>query len=367
MAWNQPGKEQRAKSSSTARVGGLEDLIRRLNQRFGGGGGDKGQRPDGRVFVLLGVLALAVWLMTGFYQVDPAERGVVQRFGRFNEVTDPGPRWHLPSPIETVSKVNISNVNSIDYQSRMLTSDVNLVSISCAIQYQYADPQRVLFKVRDPETTLREVSESAIREVIGQNKLEAVLAGEPRRAITTNTRDLIQKTLDGYGVGIRVVSVNLTDVQVPEQVLASQRDANKAIEDKERFSKVAQGYANDLLPQARGMAQRQLLDAEAYKLQVVAAAEGDASRFSQLLAAYVQAPEVTRNRLYLETMETVLSRSRKVIVDTKNGGNNMLYLPLDKLMNAGNTSSATVTAEPLQSLTPSGATTDPRSRERGER
>jgi membrane protease subunit HflK len=219
--------------------------------------------------------------------------------------------------------------------------------------------------VRDPETTLREVSESAIREVIGQNKLEAVLAGEPRRAITTNTRDLIQKTLDGYGVGIRVVSVNLTDVQVPEQVLAAQRDANKAIEDKERFSKVAQGYANDLLPQARGTAQRQLLDSEAYKLQVVAAAEGDASRFSQLLAAYTQAPEVTRNRLYIETMESVLSRSRKVIVDTKAGAGNMLYLPLDKLVGAGS-SGATVVAEPLQSIAPASGT-DPRSRERGER
>jgi membrane protease subunit HflK len=156
-------------------------------------------------------------------------------------------------------------------------------------------------------------------------------------------------------------------VQVPEQVLAAQRDANKAIEDKERFSKVAQGYANDLLPQARGTAQRQLLDAEAYKLQVVAAANGDASRFTQLLAAYTQAPEVTRNRLYLETMETVLSRSKKVIVDTKSGGNNVLYLPLDKLLTPAGSSGASVIAEPLQSATPAGSATDPRSRERGER
>ena len=368
MAWNQPGKEQRATSNGSRKGGGFKDLMRRLNQRLGGGGEDGSGAPDGRVFALLGVLAFAVWLMTGFYQVDPAERGVVQRFGRFSEVTTPGARWHLPVPIETVTKVNVFNRNSIDYQSRMLTSDVNLVSISCAIQYQYADPYQVLFHVRDPEATLREVSESAIREVIGQNKLEAVLAGEPRRAITTNTRDLIQKTLDGYGVGIRVVSVNLTDVQVPEQVLAAQRDANKAIEDKERFSKVAQGYANDLLPQARGTAQRQLLDAEAYKLQVVAAADGDASRFTQLLAAYTLAPEVTRNRLYLETMETVLSRSKKVIVDTKGGGNNVLYLPLDKLVTPAGSSGASVIAEPLQSAPPSTATpTDPRSRERGER
>ena len=383
MAWNQPGNDQDGKPRRSGSNAGasFSDVLRRWQRRLSGGQGAGGGAAPGGVSpaVIGGVIAilLLLWLFDGFYQVDASERGVVQRFGRFSEITNPGPRWHLPRPIETVTKVNVSNINSIDYQSRMLTSDVNLVNISCAIQYQYADPRQVLFRVRDPESTLREVSESAIREIIGQNTLDAVLAGEPRRAITTNTRDLIQKTLDAYGTGIRVISVNLTDVQVPEPVLPSQRDANKAIEDGERFSKEAQAYANDLLPKARGMAQRQLLDAEAYKLQVVAAATGDASRFSQLLGAYTQAPEVTRTRLYIETMESVMARSKKVLLDGKSGGNNLIYLPLDKLVESGSRA-GTVVAEPIENAArghaaracDSGAsspTTDPRSRERGER
>ena len=364
MAWNQPGNEQGGKP----RQGGtqLDETLRRWQQRLSGGG-DSGTGP---MAGYIAVLVLLIWLATGVYQVDPPERGIIQRFGKYESVKEPGLGWRLPWPIETVTKVNVSSVNSIDYQSRMLTSDVNLVNISCAIQFQYADPLKVLFQVRDPEGTLREVSESAIREIIGQNPLDSVLAGEPRRAITTNTRDLIQKTLDAYGSGIRVLSVNLTEVQVPEPVLPSQRDANKAIEDRERFSQEAQAYANDLLPRAQGMAQRQLLDAEAYKLQVVAASQGDASRFTQLADAYAQAPDVTRNRLYIETMESVLSRSRKVLLDARSGSNNVFYLPLDKLIeSSGSRSPATVApAATIEGgAAASDAATDPRSRERGER
>jgi len=365
MAWNQPGNDQGGKSRRPGTGSTLDETLRRWQQRLGG--------PDGSgrgLLVLYGVGGLLVlWLFTGFYQIDAPERGVVQRFGKYAGISEPGWGWRWPWPIETISKVNVSSVNSISYQSRMLTADVNLVNISCAIQYQYADPLKVLFQVRDPEGTLREVSESAIREVIGQNPLDSVLAGEPRRAITTNTRDLIQKTLDSYGSGIRVLSVNLTEVQVPEPVLPSQRDANKAIEDRERFSQEAQAYANDLLPRARGMAQRQLLDAEAYKLQVVAAAEGDASRFNQLAAAYAQAPDVTRNRMYIETMELVMSRSRKLLLDTRSGSSNMIYLPLDKLIESSAPRSA-AGAPAGDSAVPTGATEaagDPRSRERGER
>jgi membrane protease subunit HflK len=317
------------------------------------------------------LVVAAIWLMTGFYQVDAPERAVIQRFGKYQSVQEPGWGWRLPWPIETVSKVNVSSVNSIDYQSRMLTADLNLVNISCAIQYQYADPLKVLFQVRDPEGTLREVSESAIREIIGQNPLNSVLAGEPRQRITANTRDLIQKTLDVYSAGIRVLSVNLTEVQVPEPVLPSQRDFNKAKEDRERFSQEARAYANDLLPRAQGTAQRQLLDAEAYKLQVVAAAEGDASRFTQLATAYAQAPDVTRNRMYIETMESVLSRSRKVLLDARSGGNNVFYLPLDKLTESAAQRNAVTVAPAVPAdgtaVSPSDAATDPRSRERGER
>lgn len=363
MAWNQPGNDQGDKARRPGTGPNLDETLRRWQQRLGGAGG--GQGP----LVVYGIVALLVlWLFTGFYQVGAPERGIVQRFGKYAGISEPGWGWRWPWPIETVTKVNVSSVNSIDYQSRMLTADVNLVNISCAIQYQFADPLKVLFQVRDPEGTLREVSESAIREVIGQNPLDSVLAGEPRRAITTNTRDLIQKTLDGYDTGIRVLSVNLTEVQVPEPVLPSQRDANKAIEDRERFSQEAQAYANDLIPRARGMAQRQLLDAEAYKLQVVAAAEGDTSRFNQLAAAYAQSPEVTRNRLYIETMEAVMSRSRKLVLDVRNG-NNMIYLPLDKLVESAGPRAAAAASSNDSAIPTSPAETaaDPRSRERGER
>lgn len=373
MAWNQPGNNQ---GGRPRRAGsGLDAVWRRWQERLSGAGGSEPR--DFTPFVVLGLLLLAlVWLATGFYQIDAAERGVLQRFGKYQSVTATGSGmgWHWPWPIETMSKVNVSSVNSVDYQLRMLTSDVNLVSISCAIQFQYADPLKVLFRVRDPQATLRDVSESAIREIIGGNTLDAVLAGEPRRAITINTRDLIQKTLDTYGAGMRIISVNLTDVQVPEPVMAAQRDANKAIEDGERFSKEAQAYSNDLLPRARGAAQRSLLDAESYKLQIVARAEGDSSRFSQLADAYAQAPDITRNRLYIETMNTILARSRKIILDAKTGNGSMIYLPLDKMMEAGAARAATATLPEVTATSataPVGgngdATGDSRSRERGER
>lgn len=351
-------------------------MLGRWARRLGGGGqGGEGRTDLGMLPRLIGALLVVVWLASGFYQIGAAERGVIQRFGRFNTLTEVGSGmgWHLPWPIETIGKVDVSGINSIDYQSRMLTSDVNLVNISCAIQYQYADALKVLFKVRDPESTLREVSESAIREVVGRNALDAVLAGASRAAITANTLELIQRTLDVYQSGIRVVSVNLTEVQVPEAVQAAQRDANKAIEDRERYSKEAQAYAQDIVPKARGNAQRQLLDAEAYKQQVVAKADGDTARFTQLANAYAAAPEVTRDRLYIDMMNTVLGRSRKVILDAKSGNGNMIYLPLDKLMEAGTNrnngnTEITVTAPAGTSAsTPPSDNGDGRSRDRTDR
>lgn len=335
-----------------------------------GAGGEPAQ-PDYRRWVMIALLVLAaVALFDSGVVIDATEVGVVQRFGKFNRLMGAGLQWRWPRPIETVTKLNVTNVNSASYQSLMLTSDVNLVSITAEVQFVYMDARRVLFNVRDPEATLRDVSESAIREVIGQSTLEDVLAGEPRLKITERTRDLIQKTLDSYNCGIDVRKVNLTDVQVPEEVQAAQRDANKAIEDKERLSKEAQAYANDIIPKARGNAQRLLLDGQAYKQQVVAIAEGDASRFTQLLAAYQQSPEVTRNRLYVETMESVLARSRKVLVDSKAGNGNMFYLPLDKLLGAGAGSGnreGTVTVEPVEEPPAVAAPAGGRNRERGTR
>ncbi len=343
MAWNEPGG--RGESPWGRRPagdggGGLDGMLASLQRRIewllrGGSGGAPSEEGGGHLGLWIAILCLVLWLITGFYKVDASERAVVQRFGKFVAVHEPGAGWALPWPIDSVTKVNISKINSFESRSRMLTADVNLVDIHSTIQFQFTDPVKVLFQVREPENTLREVSESAIREVVGQSKLEDVL-GSARQLVSVRTKDLIQKTLDTYNSGVIVSSVNLTEVQVPEAVLTSQRDANKAIEDRDRFSKEAQAYSNDILPRAEGAAQRLMQDAQAYKAQILAQAEGDVARFESVYAAYSQAPEVTRQRMYLETVEQVMQRSRKVVIDAKGGSNgNMIYLPLDKLIENG--------------------------------
>jgi membrane protease subunit HflK len=287
--------------------------------------------------MLIGLVVVALWLASGFFQVKSAERGVILRFGALVDVRNEGWGWRWPWPIETVTKVNVANVNSTDYKSRVLTSDVNLVDLHYSVQYQYAKPKEYLFQVRDPDTTLSEVSEAAIREVVGSSELDQVLVGSTRPQITRRAKDQIQRTLDFYNTGIIITTVNLIDVQVPEAVIPSQRDANKALADQERLIKEAQAQANSIIPVAQGAAARMQQEAAAYKAQVTAVAEGQAARFSELLAAYQQAPEVTRKRLYMDTIENVLTRAHKVVIDQKasgtgSGGGNMFYLPLDKLL-----------------------------------
>jgi membrane protease subunit HflK len=367
MAWNEPdnrGESPWGKRPSGSPPGGsggdlFKALQRRLEALLGGsrGGSGGGESPlgdsSGSLALLVALGLLVLWLASGFFQVDASERAVIQRFGKFTAIRNPGLGWALPWPIESVSKVNVSKVNSVEYRSRMLTADVNLVEIRSAIQYQYSDPVKVLFQVRDPESTLREVSESAIREIVGQAQLDQVL-GVSRQRITEETRDLIQRTLDSYNSGIRVSSVNLTDVQVPEAVLASQRDANKAIEDRDRFSKEAQAYANDILPKVQGAAQRLVQDAEGYKAQVVSQAQGDVARFNSVYTAYAAAPEVTRQRMYIDAIESILQRSKKVMLDAKGGANgNMIYLPLDRMFDKG-TSVSAAPAQPAAAPAASG-------------
>ena len=331
MPWNQPSGPQ----SPWGRRPGGSDLDERLKSwqrkleslfRPGGRGGDSGS-----LFLIAVVAAVLVWLWTGVYQVKQPERGVVQRFGRLVQVTLPGLHFRLPWPIESVNVVNVASVNSSDFKSRVLTSDVNLVDLHFAVQYQFSDPVKKLFRVRDPEATLSEVSESAIREIVGQSTLVDLLVGSTRSEITRHTKELIQRVLDYYNSGITVTTVNLEDVQVPEAVIPSQRDANKAQADKERYILEAEAYANGILPVAQGTAARMQQDAQAYKSQVTAVAEGQASRFSQLEGAYAQAPEVTRRRLYMDAVENVLAHAHKVIIDS-HAGNNLVYLPIDKLL-----------------------------------
>jgi membrane protease subunit HflK len=342
MAWNQPGGPNNPWGRRPRQGGGpdLEERVKSWQRRLESllrPGGPAGE--GGSLLLIVCLVALALWLASGFFQIKAAERGVILRFGKLVDVRYQGAGWRWPWPIESLTKVNVANVNSSEYKSRVLTSDVNLVDLRFAVQYQLTDPRKVLFAVKDPESTLSEVSEMAIREIVGRSELDEVLVGATRPQITRRTKELIQNTLDVYNTGITVTTVNLTDVQVPEAVIPSQRDANKALADQERFVKESQAYANSIIPVAQGAAARMQQDAEAYKAQVTALAEGQTSRFSQLEQAYAQSPEVTRRRLYMDAVENVLSRAHKVLIDSKAGGSaggNVFYLPLDKLLEKAN-------------------------------
>ncbi len=348
--------------------GGWQQTWAAWKRQFGGlFGGDRSGGGGGSVnWGALAVLVLAIWATTGFYVVDAPERGVILRFGRYVETTDQGLHWRWPWPIESKYIVNVARNESIEHKTHMLTSDENLVNITIAVQYLRSNPTQFLFKVRDPEETLRDVSESAIREIVGQSTLEAVL-GPGRQEITERTKSLIQNTLNNYQTGIDVLTVNLTAVNVPDPVAPAQKDAIKAREDRDRFSEEAQAYTNDILPRARGAAARKIQEAQAYRSRVGAEAEGQAARFSQLREAYEKSPKVTRERLYLETIEEVLSHSRKVLVDTKSGGN-VLYLPLDKVLGGAFTPGSTPGAVPPppassgESRETESITVDPRAR-----
>lgn len=340
MAWNEPGNGKNPWDRGGGNEGpsDLDKIVRDWQRRFNSLFGGKGGRPstsgsDGPSGAVLGgilVLVLLGWAATGFYRVNADERGVELRFGAYSETKPPGLRWHVPWPIESAEKVATTSVNTVRQQTRMLTADENIVVVDLVVQYLNANAEEYLFNVRDPDGTLADVSESAIREVIGKNPADFVLL-EGRTEIALQTQELIQQALDEYGAGITVSKVNLQDTNFPSQVEAAVQDAIKAREDKERLAFEAQSYANDILPKARGEAVRRNEDAEAYKAQVIADAEGEASRFEQLLAEYEKAPGVTRDRLYLDAIEDVYSGSSKVLMDAAGSGN-LIYLPVDKLL-----------------------------------
>jgi membrane protease subunit HflK len=343
MAWNEPGGEKRNPWNRPQQSqNDLDDVLRNFQRRLaalfgrGGGGGGVGGGPRSpNVNRGLGsalVLIAAVWIGSGIYRVDAQERAVILRFGKYEQIAGPGYNWHLPWPIERKIIVNVSHLYSVTDDATMLTADTNLVEVKSAVQYTQPDPLKLLFKVRDVEETLSQVSESAMREAVGRASLDKALARDP--SVTDRARMLLQHTLDSYDMGVHIVSVNLEDVYVPEAVQDAQRDALKADKDRQRYQQEAELYRNDVLPRARGEASKQLQDAEAYELQVLAVAKGESSRFDQVLEQYERSPAVTRERMYLDTMGNVYKNSRKVIVDSKNG-NSMMYLPLDKLIAAG--------------------------------
>ena len=323
----------------------LEAMLRRLLGRFSGGGGDSGGRAAGDgssnseggsfVNLLLALLVAvgALLLYDMFHLIDEQERGVVLRFGEHVATLQPGLNVRLPRPIERIYKRNVELVHTFEHETSMLTQDENIVNVKVAVQYRIGDLEQYLFNLVDPEPTLRQATESAVRSVIGRSRLDLVLT-EGRSQIADEQRQLIQQVLEDYESGILVVEVELQHSRPPEQVKASFDDVNNAREDYQRSINQAETYRNDVLPRARGEAARIVEDANAYRARVVARAEGDAGRFTQLLKEYQQAPEVTRKRLYLDSIEGVLSDSSKVLLDADQG-NQLIYLPVDRLLRGG--------------------------------
>ncbi len=337
MGWNDSGNGKNPWNTGPNQgAPDLDEVVRNLQKRFAGilGGkksGDSGGAAGGLGVGLILIVAFAIWaVFGGLYTVDQAERGVELRFGKYKRTTMPGLHWHIPAPIETVDLVDVSNTFEYKYDNQMLTADENIVSVEFTVQYRRKDPRDWLFNVRDPESTLQQVSESAIREVVGKGTAEWVM-GEGRATLVANTKELMQLTLDEYAAGFEIITINLTNATPPAQVQAAVDDATKAREDKERVILAAEAYSNDLLPRARGAAARQILGAEAYKARVVADADGETARFLSLLVEYEAAPKVTRERLYLETIEEVYGNTNKVILDS-DGSGNLLYLPIDRLL-----------------------------------
>ncbi|MBT9569341.1 MAG: FtsH protease activity modulator HflK [Thiobacillus sp.] len=386
MAWNDPqwGNKDNRKNSGPP---DLDELWKRLNERlngmFGGkrGGNDGGDRFSGGgaaggnlIGLVIGALVL-VWIASGFYIVDTGQRGVVLRFGQYVETAEPGPRWHLPWPIESREIVNVDQVRTVEVgyrnnvkskalkESLMLTDDENIIDLQFAVQYILKDPKEFLFVNRAPEDTVLQVAETAMREIVGRNKMDFVLY-EGRAEIATRAKVLMQQILDRYKTGISISQVTLQNIQPPEQVQAAFDDAVKAGQDRERLKNEAEAYFNDVVPRARGVASRLKEEAEGYKLAIIANAEGDANRFAQIATEYQKAPQVTRQRLYLDTMQTVMNNTSKVVVDQK-GGNSLLYLPLDKLQQIVNqpySGAPEVLAPPATSSATPG-TVDTRSRD----
>ena len=267
------------------------------------------------------------------YRIDPAERGVVMRFGKYVTSLQPGPHVRLPRPIEEVIKVNVERIQTITSQSSMLTGDENIVEVELAVQYRIKEATNYLFKIADPDVSVRRVTESAIRDIIGQSTLTYVIT-EGRAQIATEAMALIQDVLDVYESGIEVTSVNMQPAKPPEAVKAAFDDAIKAREDEQRKINEAEAYRNEVVEKAAGEAARIRLEAEGYRDKVIAQAEGEASRFDQLYKEYSKAPEVTRKRLYIEAIESVLSKTNKVILDNESGSS-LMYLPIDKLIERG--------------------------------
>ena len=388
MAWNEPGsgnKDPWGQRRGEQGPPDLDEIVRNIQRKLGGlfggkggkgGKGGAGAGKAGGIGLGLILVALAViWFVSGFYIVQQGERGVVLRFGKKVDITEAGLHW-APRFIDSVEKVNVTEISKIEigYRSNprtggkskvprealMLTADENIIDIEFAVQYKIKDPADYLFNVRDVRLTIQQATESAVREIAGKSTMDFVLT-EGRDEVGAKTQELLQEILDVYRAGISIEKVEMQEAQPPEEVRAAFDDAVKAREDEQRLKNEAEAYSNDVIPRARGAAARLVQEAEGYKASVIARAQGDARRFTLIANEYIKAPKVTRERLYLETVEEVLSNATKIFVDQK-AGNNLLYLPLDKLISRVEETGARV--EPGAATAPPAAPARPSGRDR---
>ncbi len=340
MAWNEPGNN--GKNNDPWNQGGrnqgppdMDDVFRDLGKKLGGifgGGGNSGGASaggSGAVIGLVAGVALVGWLVSGVYTIKESERGVVLRFGQYHSEALPGVNW-APSLIDKVVPVDVSSVENIKTDGFMLTQDQNLVQVTFEVQYRIEDPRKYLFSVNNPRTSLQQATDAALRYVVGHSIMDDVLT-KGREQIRLNTRSELEAIIKPYDLGLRIVEVNFKDARPPEEVKEAFDDAIAAQEDEQRFIREAEAYAKEQEPKALGQVYRIEQEAKAYKQQSLLKAQGEVARFEQLLPEYLASPDVTRKRLYLETMEQVYGNTSKVLVDVKNG-NNMMYLPLDKMI-----------------------------------
>jgi membrane protease subunit HflK len=362
MAWNQPGNngQDRDPWGSSNNNGGnsggnnkggrdqgppdLDDIFRKLSKKLssltGGGKGSNGNNSGGTGSIgpgfsgkIVGIAAVAVvviWAASGFYTIKEAERGVVTRFGKFSHLVQPGLNWK-PTFIDQVRPVNVESVRDLSASGVMLTSDENVVRVEMNVQYRVSDPAAYLFSVTDANDSLRQATDSALRGVIGKYTMDKILT-EGRTIVRSDTQRVLEDTIRPYKMGITLLDVNFQAARPPEEVKAAFDDAIAARENEQQSIREAEAYANEVQPRANGAAQRLLENARAYQAQTVLEAQGEVARFAKLLPEYKAAPEITRERLYLETMEKVLSHTRKVLVADNKGNNNLMVLPLDQML-----------------------------------
>jgi len=372
MAWNEPGgsgsKDPWGDRKNEQGPPDLDEIIKKLQNKFsglfgGGGAGRKRSTAGGFGLSFIAAVVLVIWALSGIYIVDEGRQGVVLQFGAFRDITNPGPHWY-PRFIQSVEIVDVEQVRSVNLgrvadEALMLTQDENIIDIKFTVQYKVKDAREYLFNVRDPDATLRQATESAVREIVGKNKLDFVIT-EGRPEVAARAEKLIQDVLDSYTTGVLVVKLNMQDAQPPQQVQAAFDDAIKAREDEQRQINEAEAYANDIIPRARGTSARRVQEAEAYREEIIQKAQGESDRFLKVLTEYNKAPEVTRERLYLETMESVMANSNKVMVDVKEGGS-LMYLPIDKMMQSQRQTPVPAANE-TTSIVPNEMTTEQESR-----